>query len=322
MRPLVFVLALAVVASCSRGAPPDAGQGPAGAAPPPAAAASASSPVLPGSIAGWAREGAVKRFGPGNLWEHINGAAEQFLSFGFQELETARYTLAVGRTVTVDLYRMTDRLHAFGVYAQEANPKRAAVAIGVEGRAGSDAAEFWSGPYYAKLVVMPGGPDGKAVVSDVARGLAAALGPPGGKPEEVALLPAEGLVADSIRLVPEDALGQAAFAGALQATYGARSAASTLVMVPFGDAGQAAAAAGQYASFLGSGGPAARQLPGLIDGGFVAREAYYGQIVTARCGRWLLISLGAPSEQAATDLLTLAAGRVRAAAAAGAEARP
>lgn len=313
MRRLVLVLALAVSASCSRETPPDAAAASpkAGAAPP---------AVLTESLAGWNRVGAVQRFGPGNLWEHINGAAEQFLSFGFQELETARYTQASGRTITIDLYRMADRLHAFGIFAQESHPKREPAAIGVEGRLGSDTAEFWSGSYYARLVVMPGGPEAKAVVADVARGLAAALGPPGGMPAEVGLLPADGLVAGSVRVLPEDALGQAAFTGALQASYASKPSPSTLVIVPFADAALAAAEAGRYAAFLGQGGTSPRQLPALVDGGFAAREAYYGQVVAARCDRWLVISLGAPGEDAAAGLVKLAAERVRAAALPGAEA--
>lgn len=303
MRPSVLVCALvvAVTASCGREASETTAPPPAAAAPP---------PVLTESIAGWGRDGAVQRFGPGNLWEYINGAAEQYLAHGFQELETARYVKPGGRTVTVDLYRMADRLQAFGIFAAETNPKREPAAIGVAGRLGSDTAEFWSGPYYAKLVVMPGGPDAKALVSDLARGLASVLGPPGGMPEQISLLPAEGLVPGSIRLVPEDALGQASFAGALQGSYAGTPAPSTLLLIPFADGDRAAAEAEQYRSFLGKGGQAPKALS-LADGGFVARDTYYGQVVAARSGRWLLVSLGAADERAAADLIGLAAARVR-----------
>lgn len=311
MRPSVLVCAVvvAVSVSCAREASHTTAPPPAAAAPP---------PVLTESIGGWSRDGAVQRFGPGNLWEYINGAAEQYLTFGFQELETARYVKPGGRTVTVDLYRMGDRLKAFGIFAQEANPKRQPAALGVGGRLGSDTAEFWSGVYYAKLVVMPGGPDAKALVSDLARGLAPVLGPPGGMPEEVGLLPAEGLVADSIRLVPEDALGQASFAGALQGTYAGAPAPSTLLLIPFADADRAAAEADRYRTFLGQGSQAPKALS-LADGGFVARDAYYGQVVAARSGRWLLVSLGAANERAAANLVGLAVARVRGASPAAAD---
>jgi hypothetical protein len=147
----------------------------------------------------------------------------------------------------------------------------------------------------------------------LAKAAAAALGDPGTSPAELSLLPAKGLVAGSVRFVPEDALGQAAFRGALEAKYQGTPGPSTLLLVPFPAPGVAAAAAADYAAFLGQGASAPRALPALADGGFVTSERYYGQVVVARSGRWLLISLGAASESAATPVLAEAAARVAAA---------
>ena len=270
--------------------------------------------MLAASMAGWTRRGEIQRFGPGNLWEYINGGAEQYLSFGFQDLESAKYGRPNGATVMVDAYRMADRLHAFGIYAQESNPKRKPVKVGVEGRVGAAAVEFWAASHYVKIVADPS----KTVPPDdlvgFARAVAAELGEPGGMPAEVALVPTGGLVAGTIRFVPEDALGQAAFVSALEAQFEGAPKPSTLFLIPFKSPAQASEAATAYAAFLTAGSAAPKTLPSLADGGFSTTERYYGRIVAARIGRWVVISLGADTDEHAATLVRAAAVRVAASA--------
>jgi len=68
-----------------------------------------------GFIPGWNRESPVKRFSPEILFNHIDGGAELFLEFGFEELLVQNYrseSLEIGMQV----YRMRDSEAAFGVY--------------------------------------------------------------------------------------------------------------------------------------------------------------------------------------------------------------
>ncbi len=80
-------------------------------------AAPAMSAEFP-KIAGWTPEGDVKTFYSDNLWEYINGAADQFLAFGFSELRYQDFSKD-GVVVTVHLYDMGSRLNAFGIYDTE-----------------------------------------------------------------------------------------------------------------------------------------------------------------------------------------------------------
>lgn len=274
---------------------------------PAAETASAMLALLPAQAAAWTRTGEPQRFGPGDLWEYINGAAEQYLSYGFQELVTAKYTLASGATASVDIYRMADRVNAFGMHAQEINPKWDAVPVGVEGRAGTDAVRFWSGAYYVKLSTTP---PAKAEALALARTIGAGLGEPGGMPDELQLFPPRDLVAGSIRFVPADILGQSAFSNGFEAKYGAGPSPSTLVLVPFATADAATAAFTGYESFLGQTGRPPVRLTAPGDAGVAAQDGYYGRIVAARAGRWLVISLGARDERAAVAIVTGACSRL------------
>jgi hypothetical protein len=317
MRRAIIGAVLVLAGACGTG-PAERSGAPASAPPPPPQTAVPAPPATPAvlseAMAGWTRAGALQRFGPGNLWEYINGGAEQYLSFGFQDLQSARFTREGGLSAVVDVYRLDGPLQAFGIYAHESNPKRTPLAVGVDGRAGRDAVEFWAASSYVKLTVAPPGPEAVAALTGLARAVAAALGDPGGRPPELAMLPAAGLVEGSTRLVPEDALGQAAFAGALEAKYAGTPDPSTLLLVPFASPEAAAAALRDYVEFLAAGQAAPVPASGLGHGAVTAADRYYGRVVAATAGRWLVLSLGAPPA-AGEALVRAAAARVTAPAA-------
>jgi hypothetical protein len=270
--------------------------------------------ALPDKVAGWTRSPQVTMFGPSSLWEHINGAAEQYLAFEFQDLATAVYTRAAGGTATVEIYRMADPVHAYGIYAQELSPAAARVAIGVEGRAGKNSLKYWTGDFYVKVVSPSAGAAPQEEVVALARAVSAGLGAPGKPPAQLGWFPTAGLVADSIKFVPADALGQSMFANAFEAKYAGAPDASTLVIVPFASADAARGALAKYEAFLGGAAKGAKKLAAPGDGGFTAQEGYYGRIVAVRSGSSLVISLGAAAEAAATTLVTDAVRRLPAAA--------
>ena len=69
---------------------------------------SASAADFP-DVAGWKPEGGAKIYDSESLWEYINGAAELFLAYGFQELRVR--DLGSGELVmTVSIYDLTGRL--------------------------------------------------------------------------------------------------------------------------------------------------------------------------------------------------------------------
>jgi len=266
--------------------------------------------ALPNTLPGWTRSPKITMFGPSSLWEHIDGAAEQYLAFEFQDLATATYARTAGGTATVEIYRMIDPQHAYGIYAQELSPTATRVAVGVEGRAGRNSVKFWSGDFYVKLVAPSGSAAPPADLLALATAVAGGLGEPGKPPAQLSWFPPAGLVADSIKFVPADALGQSMFSSAWEAKYAGTPEPSTLVIVPFASTDGARGAMAKYESFLGRPGKPAKKLAAPGDGAFTAQEGYYGLIVVVRSGPTLVISLGAASEAAATALVTDAMRRV------------
>ena len=128
-------------------------------------------------IAGWKISDGPTTYTPETLFEYIDGGADAFLQFDFQDLTSATYgkagagrdrgrrssraprdsatmTAAAAAEITVDVYRHKDAVRAFGMYTQERPAGTTPLPIGVEGYAGQDYLEFVVGSYYVKLVQL------------------------------------------------------------------------------------------------------------------------------------------------------------------------
>ena len=253
--------------------------------------------ALPERAGEWTRATEVQMFSPGDLWEHINGAAEQYLTYGFQDLATTRYTAAkIRTTVVAEIYRMEDVRGAFGIYRQEVNPKAKPVALGVEGRVGSNTIRFWLGDFYVKLTTPPAG-ERMREVEALGAAIAKGLGAPASMPVEVGWFPVAGQLPDSVKYIPADALGQASFTHAFEARYENPGEPSTALVVPFGSDAAAAAALARYETFLARA-KGRTKIAAPADGGFSATDSFQGFILAVRAGSRLVISVGASSERA------------------------
>jgi hypothetical protein len=165
-----------------------------------------ASPVGFLSIDGWLPAGEPGSYGPEALWEVINGAADTFLSYGFEELTTQNFS-AGELTVTVSSYDMGTPINAFGIYRTEVPDDAAALPVGVEA--------VVSPPYqclllkdrfYVKVDAYEGEIDeetGRRLVEAIA----AALPGSDGLPPEFAALPTDGMVAGSARYTRQDLFG-------------------------------------------------------------------------------------------------------------------
>jgi hypothetical protein len=167
---------------------------------------------------GWTPAGEVLTFGRGELWEYINGAADAFLSYGFQEVRV-RDLASDELTVSVAVYDMGTPLNAFGMYRSERPPGEPSLAAGAETTVLPPyQCLLLKGAYYVKVDVLEGRLSAEAGET-LARGLAAALPGQDGLPEAVRALPAAGQVAGSEGFARESYLGLSDLRGAVHATY-------------------------------------------------------------------------------------------------------
>jgi len=89
-------------------------------------------------------------FGPDNLWDFINGAADTYLAYGFIDLHVAEYKKGKN-VIKLEVYRHSDNTMAFGIYSTERSPSFRFMNLGAQGYVADGAINFFKGDYYVKI---------------------------------------------------------------------------------------------------------------------------------------------------------------------------
>jgi hypothetical protein len=255
------------------------------------------------AVPGWTMDSDARFFVPDDLWELINGAADGYLTYGFQEVVTAEYgNPQMPSPAMIDIYRMKDERNAFGIYTSELNPYADFIEIGVEGYIGGTALNFWAGPYYVKIAVFQEGEEMERQMRLFAERISENIGDPGSVPREIALFPEEDRIPHSFRYLPKDVLGQAYLEEGFEARYRKGDSETRLVIITSDNSETAAGNLSRYRDFTASGGEVSRTVTAPGDGGFTGRDAYYGNMAALRDGNRIVIALGGPSVDSALSL--------------------
>jgi hypothetical protein len=168
---------------------------------------------------GWTAVDQEYRYGRDDLWEYINGAAELFLTYRFQELVVADFEQGDGG-LTVSVYDMGGPLDAYGIFEAE-KPAQAEVLADV------GSAAVVQAPYQGLLIkdrfyvkVEAGGGDvSAAALGDAMGEVAAGLPGESGLPPELAALPATGRLPGTVAFAGGDFLGFEDLRACLYADY-------------------------------------------------------------------------------------------------------
>jgi hypothetical protein len=121
-------------------------------------------------VTGWKQSGEIQTFIPKNLYEYINGAADLYFAYDFQELKVAEYQNEKKASVTVDVYRHRTPLYAFGIYSQERLSEANFLDIGIQGYYEKGFLNFLTGPYYVKLSTINTGPEDRRCLLPLLKG--------------------------------------------------------------------------------------------------------------------------------------------------------
>ncbi len=156
---------------------------------------------------GWTLSGQPRTFSPTNLYEYVDGAAELYLSLGFQSLQVAEYADGHGGTAVVEIYRHESPVHAFGIYAQERPREGEYLTVGAEGYLAPPYLNFVIGAAYVKLSVDGLGERSRDALRTFAEATCAAIGGDARLPAVLAAFPTDGKVAHSERFAARDFLG-------------------------------------------------------------------------------------------------------------------
>jgi hypothetical protein len=167
----------------------------------------------------WKPDGQPVTYTPATLFEYINGAAEVYLSYGFQELATLTYDNAQDRSVTIDIYRHNSPNNGFGIYSQEKPLKSTFLSIGAQGYYEPGMINFFKERYYVKILSFGLGDEDSSFLRWIAAQIAERIPGEQALPKPLLCFPEKGKVEHSERFVAENFLGHSFLHSAFLVDY-------------------------------------------------------------------------------------------------------
>lgn len=146
-----------------------------------------------GADMGWTQTGPAQVFVSDNLYDLVNGQAEMFFAYAFEQATVSEYETASDTTVRVEIWQLSTPADAYGLFTslRAAEP----ISVGTEGDVDPGRRlVFWQGRYFASAIAFEALPG--PVLESFARAVADALpdAPEGGRPALVDRLPEQGLM--------------------------------------------------------------------------------------------------------------------------------
>ncbi len=244
----------------------------------PAMAADAKSFAFP-AMDGWTLAGPRQVFSPDTLYDYIDGGADLYVKYDFEELQVVEYRMG-SMSVTAEVYRHRDASNAFGIYSQERVPSADFLALGAQGYYENAVCNFIQGGYYVKLSSENTGADDRQILLALARRISQALPGQGALPPILSAFPSEGKKPNSEKFIARDFLGYAFLHAGFLADYERSGQKYQLFVVAANDPDDARAMLGQYLTQV-------KHAPALTEGPYQIKDPYHGDIALFWKGKYL-----------------------------------
>jgi hypothetical protein len=128
-----------------------------------------------GAVAGWEKTSETRVFAAKDLWQYIDGDADQYLRAGVVSTSTSDYKYQGQLEATVDVYTMGDSAGARKILETGQTSDAKHVSLGDEGIAYEQSVTFRKGPYLARIVAYEDTPGTQQALMALAQGVEAKL---------------------------------------------------------------------------------------------------------------------------------------------------
>jgi hypothetical protein len=148
---------------------------------------------------GWKWDEKEIKYNSRTLFEYIDGAAELYLAYGFQNLTVRRFEKSDQPPITIELYEMASSEDAYGVFSFEHQDE--AVGIGQGSEFGGGLLRFWKGKYFVSIYGEGGGAEVELAILKMGRAMADSILTMGPEPKLIGFIPGKeiGFVDKSVR---------------------------------------------------------------------------------------------------------------------------
>jgi hypothetical protein len=248
-------------------------------------------------VPGWRQDGPARHYTSDNLFEYMDGNAESYLLYGFQQMRGV--TCKSGdNTFIIDISEMADADAAYGIFSANRDPARPIEKIGMGGQIMPRRGVFAKGPYYVEIAANPDRdhtPALTAFVTAMEKRIEGRSTPP----DALSWFSPDHLV--SARLIPESVLGIRPLRRGYVAQYDQGKAFLVLETSPESAAAVMAKLRQRYPEFH----PAQ-----VADEAIEIQDKYLGAVCFFRKGKYLGGYANMPDAASAAKQSAVLAGRV------------
>jgi hypothetical protein len=167
----------------------------------------------------WKLSDTIKEYNPDNLYDYIDGAADNYLSFNFTGLLVRTYEIGADDYITVEIYNHKSLEQAFGIFASERPTNANIEKIGAQGYQQDEILNFYTGPYYIKLSTHNKKQETPNTLKTIALDLCTKLGNDNSIPEALSFFPVLNKIPNSESFTNSNFLGHEFLKSAFIASY-------------------------------------------------------------------------------------------------------
>jgi hypothetical protein len=238
-------------------------------------------------MTGWRLDGKPQVFSPRTLYEYINGAADLYLTYEFQDLNMAEYKGEGKAAVTVEVYRHGSPTQAFGIYSQERLANAKFLDIGAQAYQEPNVLNFIAGPYYVKINGYSTGTEDERIMLAFGRKMEGILGGKSSLPKILSSFPREGMKKNTEKFVSKNFLGYSYLHSGYTADYEIGDKKFKIFVVEGKDAGDCRGMMESYLKQTGNEGKT------VAEGPYRLKDRYHGDVDLFWTGRliWGIVDL-------------------------------
>ncbi len=250
-------------------------------------------------IGGWKQSGEIQTFIPKTLFEYIDGDADLYVMYDFQELKVAEYRNEKKASVTVEVYELETPTHAFGIYSQERLPHANIIDVGAQGYIEHKVLNFLTGPYYVKMTGYNTGAEDREILMTFAKKISENLGTKGTLPPILSSFPEEGKRKISEKFINRNFLGYSFLHSAFTADYELSGRKFKLFVIEGGDRKDCSEMVEKYLQQSGN------AKKNIVEGIYTISDPYHGEIEFHWKGKLVWGALNLPNATLRSKYLKL-----------------
>jgi hypothetical protein len=142
---------------------------------------------LPKQIREWKAESKDQSYDRKTIYKYIDGGAELYLTYDFQQVISRKYTGPGNSEIILDIYCMGSPADAFGLFTSEREDKDADIGQGSE--FGGGLLRFWKGNFFVSILANGGGENAASAVLELGKMVDASIDSTGIEPDLLRFLP-------------------------------------------------------------------------------------------------------------------------------------